>query len=122
MHVRAAKIIFRLDWHTSGKDVVKKVKRFTLNTVYKQQLLYLAYKYYHNLAPPTLQTLFRKNVHRYNFRNKMICILPKPKHGLSEEINFLSSSHPLELAGPRFKNDQHCRNSRFISGFISDCS
>ena len=46
IHVRAAKVIFGLDWYTSGKDVLAKVKWFTLNTMYKQQLLYLAYKNY----------------------------------------------------------------------------
>ena len=78
IHVRSAKVIFGLDWYTSGKDVLAKVKWFTLNSMFKQQLLYLAYKNYYNLIPATLQSLFIKTGHRYELRNKMTYVLPKP--------------------------------------------
>jgi hypothetical protein len=79
IHVRSAKVIFGLDWYTSGKDALAKVKWFTLNSMFKQQLLYLAYKNYYNLVPATLslQSLFIKTGHRYELRNKMTCVLPK---------------------------------------------
>jgi hypothetical protein len=78
IHVRAAKVIFGLDWYTSGIDVLAKVKWFTLNTMYKQQLLYLAYKNYYNLLPATLQSLFIKTSHHYGLRNKITYVVPKP--------------------------------------------
>ncbi len=78
IHVRAAKVIFGLDWYTSGKDVLAKVKWFTLNTMYKQQLLYLTYKNYYNLQPATLQSLFIKTSHHYGLRNKITYVVPKP--------------------------------------------
>ena len=46
--------------------------------MFKQQLLYLAYKNYYNLIPTTLQSLFTKTGHRYELRNKMTYVLPKP--------------------------------------------
>ncbi len=78
IHARAAKVIFGLDWYTSGKDVLAKVKWFTLNTMFKQQLLYLAYKSYYNLLPATLQSLFIKTSHHYGLRNKITYVVPKP--------------------------------------------
>ena len=72
IHVRSAKVIFGLDWYTSGKDVLAKVKWFTLNSMFKQQLLYLAYKNYYNLIPATLQSLFIKTGHRYELRDRAI--------------------------------------------------
>jgi hypothetical protein len=78
IHVRAAKVIFGLDWYTSGIDVLAKVKWFTLNTMYKQQLLYLAYKNYYNLLPATLQSLFIKTSHHYGLRHKITYVVPKP--------------------------------------------
>ena len=79
IHVRAAKVIFGLDWYNAGKDVLAKAKWFTLNSLYKKQLLYLAYKNYYNLVSATLQSLFIKTGHRYELRNKITYVLPKPK-------------------------------------------
>jgi hypothetical protein len=78
IHVRPAKVIFGLDWYTSGKDVLAKVKWFVLNSMFKQQLLYLAYKNYYNLFPATLQSPFIKTGQHYELRNKMTYVLPKP--------------------------------------------
>ena len=93
LNVRAAKIIFGFGWNTSGKDVINKAKWSTLNDMHKQQLVYLAYKCYHELSPPTLQSIFSKNVHRYQLRNKMTYKLPKPnKDFLKKSISFQAAS------------------------------
>ena len=96
LQVRAAKIIFGFDWNTPGKDVINKAKWFTLNDMHKQQLVYLAYKCYHELSPPTLQSIFSKNVHRYTMqlRNKITYKLPKPN------TDFLKKSVSLERTEP----------------------
>ena len=55
--------------------------------------LYLAYKCYHELSPPTLQSIFSKNVHRYQLRNKMTYKLPKPNTDfLKKSISFQAVS------------------------------
>lgn len=47
IHVRVAKDILDLDWYAPRKDVLVKAKWFTLNTMYKQQLLIFSYKHYY---------------------------------------------------------------------------
>ena len=66
----------------------------TLNDMHKQQLVYLAYKCYHELSPPTLQSIFSKtDVHRYQLRNKMTYKLPKPNTDfLKKSISFQAVS------------------------------
>ena len=49
-----------------------------LNSLYKKQLLYLAYKNYYNLVHATLQSLFMKPGYCYELRNKITYVLPKP--------------------------------------------
>ena len=81
-----------------------------LNGIHKQQLVYLAYKCYDELSPPTLQSIFSKNVHRYQLRNKMTYKLPKPntdflKKSISFQAVSLWNGLSLELKISRtFKN------------------
>jgi hypothetical protein len=50
-------------------------------------------KCYHELSPPTLQSIFSKNVHRYQLRNKMTYKLPKPNTDfLKKSISFQAVS------------------------------
>ena len=78
IHVRAAKVILGLDWYTPGKDVLAKAKWFTLNTMYKQQLLFFSYKHYYNLLPKEMQSLLIKTSHSYELRDKITYVVPKP--------------------------------------------
>ena len=69
IYVRAAKVILGLDWYTSGKDILAKAKWFTLNTMYKQQLLFF---------DKNMQSLLIKTSHRYELRDKITYVVPKP--------------------------------------------
>ena len=78
IHVRAAKVILGLDWYTPKRDVLAKAKWFTLKTMYKQQLLFFSYKHYYNLLTTEMQSLLTKRSHRYELRDKISYVVPKP--------------------------------------------
>ena len=46
--------------------------------MYEQQLLSFSYKHYYNLLPEGLQSLLVKTSHRYELRNKITYVVPKP--------------------------------------------
>ena len=51
IHVRAAKIIFNLDWCAPGKEVFATTKWNTLELMYEKRLLILAQQaYYHFIS------------------------------------------------------------------------
>ena len=52
-HVRAAKVIFNLDWCTLSKEVLATAKWNTLEIMYEKRLLILTHQaYYHLLSCP----------------------------------------------------------------------
>ena len=69
IHVRAARIIFDLDWCTPG----------TLGMMYEKRLLILAHQAYYHLLPCPTNCLFEKYVSSYDLRRKMTFKLPRPK-------------------------------------------
>ena len=79
IHVRAAKIIFNLDWCTPSKDVLAAAKWNTLETMYEKRLLILAHQAYYYLLPCPMNCLFVKYVSSYDFRRKMTFKLPRPR-------------------------------------------
>lgn len=79
IHVRAAKIIFNLDWCTPSKEVLATVKWNTLEIMYEKRLLILAHQAYYNLLPRPMSRHFEKYVSSYDFRRKMTFKLPRPK-------------------------------------------
>lgn len=70
IHVRAAKIIFNLDWCTPSKEVLATVKWNTLEIMYEKRLLILAHQAYYNLLPRPMSRHFEKYVSSYDFRRK----------------------------------------------------
>ncbi len=60
IHVRAAKIIHKLDWYTPSVDVLQRVKWRTLETNYNTKILTLVYTVFAGTAPLGIQFLFRK--------------------------------------------------------------
>ena len=79
IHVRAAKIIFNLDWCTPSKAVLAIAKWNTLETMYEKRLLILAHQAYYHLLPCPMSCLFVKYDSRYDFRRKMTFRLPRPR-------------------------------------------
>ena len=78
MHIRAAQIIYGLDWYTPGQEVLALTKWNTIRTIFNRKLLSLAYNCYYGQSPAALQSLFTKSSPVYNFRRKMIFSLRKP--------------------------------------------
>lgn len=79
IHVRAAKIIFNLDWCTPNKEVLATVKWNTLEIMYEKWLLILAHQAYYHLLPCPMNCRFEKYVSSYHLRRKMTLKLPRPK-------------------------------------------
>ena len=79
IHVRAAKIIFNLDWYTPSKEVLAAAKWNTLETMYEKRLLVLAHQAYYHLLPCPMNCLFVKYVSSHDFRRKMTFKLPRPR-------------------------------------------
>ena len=77
--VRAAKIIFNLDWSTPSKAVLATAKWSTLETMYEKRLLILVHKAYYHLLPCPMSCHFVKYESRYNFRRNMTFRLPRPR-------------------------------------------
>ena len=79
IHVRAAKIIFNLDWCTPSKEVLTAAKWNTLETMYEKRLLILAHRAYYHFLPCPMNCLFVKYVSSYDLRRKMTFKLPRPR-------------------------------------------
>ena len=82
IHVRAAKIIHRMDWYTPSEEVLAKVHWRTIESTYEERLLALTYNCYHGNSPVPLQELFTKNNSKYDMRKKMTIKVIKPNTDL----------------------------------------
>ena len=78
IHVRAAKVIYGLNWQMPT-EVYAKTKWRTLEAIYTDRLLALAHKGYYCHLPKPLQHFLEKYSSKYNLRRKRIVLLPKPK-------------------------------------------
>ena len=79
VHVRAAKIIYGLDWCTPSEQVLATAKWNTIKNINSRRLLCLAYNCYYAHVPELLQSLISKKHYAYNFRRKLTLALPTPK-------------------------------------------
>ena len=89
MHVRAAKIIFGLDFSTPTKDVISQYNWITLKSVYLKRLAKLVHKCYYGTSPAQLQELFLKRSNTYNPKRRKCLTLPKPSTEMMKKINFV---------------------------------
>ena len=78
IHVRAAKIIYKLDWLTPSEEVLQRVNWHTLKTAYITRMLVLTYTSFHGTAPTGIQERFQKYNCKYDLRRKNCFTLPKP--------------------------------------------
>ena len=93
VHVRAAKIILKLDWNTPSEQVLATTKWPTLKSMYTKRLLSLiSYNSYHGHAPTQLQNLVCKTNHRYNFRNNYTFNYRLPTNFMKNSIVYRASS------------------------------
>ena len=79
IHVRAAKVIYKLDLQTPTEDVLAQTNWKPLEKLYSQRLLFLAQNCYNGYSPIPLLSLFAKYFSNYNLRRKLTIALPKPK-------------------------------------------
>ena len=97
IHVRAAKIIYGLDWYTPSDKVLAHANWFSLYDLYKLRLLLLAHKCSYRTAPVSIQKFFKKYVCKYNLRRKLTFEVPLSKTELrrkstcSKSISFWNS-------------------------------
>ena len=85
IHVRAAKIIFNLDWCTSGKEVLTTAKYNTLEIMYEKRLLILAHQAYYHLLPCPMICLFKKYLSSNDHRRKMTFKLLRAKADMGKK-------------------------------------
>ena len=68
MHVRAAKIIYGLDWNMPTNDVITVYEWKTLKQIYLESPAKLVKKIYYQTVPTTMIDLLEKRSLRYNLR------------------------------------------------------
>ena len=77
MHVRAAKIIYCLDWNMPTNDVIIVYEWKTLKQIYLESLAKLVQKIYYQTVPTTMIDLLEKRSLRYNLRETNCLSLPR---------------------------------------------
>ena len=86
IHVRAAKIIFKLDSYIPSAEVLSSVKWPSLENIYTTRTLVLAHSVFYCNVPSQVQNIFAKYHCKYDLRGGNCFALPKPK------TNFLLKS------------------------------
>ena len=79
IHVRAAKINFKLDWSTPSAEVLSRVKWPSLENIYTTRTLVLAHSVFYCNAPSEVQNIFAKYHCKYDLRRGNCFALLKPK-------------------------------------------
>ena len=113
IHVRAAKIIYKLDWSTSSNQVLVKANWNTIRDVNSKCLLCFAYKCYYGHVPEQLQSFVRKSSYTYDFRKKLSLALPVPKS------NYVTNSISYRAASLWSSLTNEHRTSNNIASFIA---
>ena len=99
IQVRAAKIIYGLDWYTPSDEVLAHANWFSLYHLYKLRLLMLAHKCFYGTAPVSIQKYFKKYTFKYNLRRKLTFEVPLSKTDLRRKMFLLQINKLLELSG-----------------------
>ena len=71
LHCRAARVIFNFAKDLPPVEVLTRAKWDTLRTLYKQSILKLTYKMYHNDLPPSMTAYIVKLQPSNNLRNSL---------------------------------------------------
>ena len=111
MHIRAAKIIFGLDWNTPTDLVRTKYNWITLKTKHLKSLATLVYKCDQGDAPVPVQELFVKRTRTYNLRKENCLSLPRPR----TEIMKKSIVYKGSVLWNNLSNE--CRKAKSLDSF-----
>ena len=79
IHVRAAKIIYKVDRSTPSDQVLVKANWNTIRDMNSKCLPFFAYKCYYGHVPKQLQSIVRKSNYTYDVKRKLSLVLPVPK-------------------------------------------
>ena len=82
LHCRAARVIFNFAKDLPSVEVLTRAKWDTLRTFYKQSILKLTYKMYHNVLPSCMTTHIVKSQSSYNLRNSLKLEIPPFKSNI----------------------------------------
>ena len=121
IHVRAAKIIFNLDWCAPSKEVLATAKWNTLETMYEKRLLILAHQAYYHFLPCPMSCLFVKYENKYDFRRKMTFKLPRSETDMLiwSRKHAIQVNYSVECPGkPNEINLWHWRFKKRHSGIL----
>ena len=93
IHVRVAKIIYKLVWRTPSDQVLVTAKWNTIRDMNSKRLLCFAYKCYYGHVPEQFQSIVRKSNYMYDFRRKLSLALPVPKSNyVRDSISYKAAS------------------------------
>ena len=90
--VRAAKLIYGLNWLSPSDEVLLQTKWKSLK-LYIRRVLYFVFKCVSGDAPFHLRHLWSKHESRYNLRRKNCLVLPKPNTDfIKKSVKFVGAS------------------------------
>ena len=117
MHVRAAKIIYCLDWYMPTNDVITVYEWKTLKQIYLESLAKLVQKIYYQTVPTTMTDLLVKRSLGYNLREKNCLSLPRVRTEMMKK----SFCYKGSVLWNNFKNEtREIENSSLFSKSIAN--
>ena len=84
LHCRAARVIFNFAKDLPSVEVLTRAKWDNLRTLYKQSILKLTYKMYHNDLPPSMTAHIVKLQPSNNLRNSLKLEIPPFKSNIKK--------------------------------------
>ena len=111
LHCRAARVIFNFAKDLPSVEVLARAKWDTLRTLYKQSILKLTYKMYHNYLPSCMTAHIVKSQSSYNLRNSLKLEIPPFKSNIKK--------YSISYRGPVLWNHLpiECRNANSAKSF-----
>ena len=111
LHCRAARVIFNFANDLPSAEALTRAKWDTLRTFYKQSILKLIYKMYHNDLPSCMTAHIVKLQPSYNLRNRLRLEIPPFKSNIKK--------YSISYRGPILWNHMpiECRNANSVKSF-----
>ena len=111
LHCRAARVIFSFAKDLPSVEVLNRAEWDTLRTFYKQSILKLTYKMYHNDLPSCMTAHIVKLQPSYNLRNSLKLEIPPFKSNIKK--------YSISYRGPVLWNHLpiECRNANSVKSF-----
>ena len=111
LHCRAARVIFNFAKDLPSAEALSRAKWDTLRTFYKQSILKLIYKMYHNDLPSCMTAHIVKLQPSYNLRNRLRLEIPPFKSNIKK--------YSISYRGPILWNHMpiECSNANSVKSF-----